>query len=120
MINIEALEKIAEIKTNEGNYILYLKEMYREKNNSYEYNNKVFICTWYNVELKEFFRSAYTNEETFIKYNYSVINTEFIQYIFDLVHACIKSYLGNDLSRIENINIFNNRFILNELKFKGE
>ena len=116
MINVNNLEKIAEIKTTEDNYILYLEKMYLKNNKEDDYNDKVFMIGWYNETEKRFHESAYTGAETLLKYDYTVINTIYIHDIFTLVNSVTASYFCNDKSKIKSIEYFNNRFILNEIK----
>ena len=112
------LEKIAIITTETDVYSVFLKEMYKEKNTSYEYNNNVFYILWYNETTGEYHTSDYTGQKAYIKYDYTMFDTSYTQYMFDVVNKCTKSYFSNDLGKIKNIEYLNNRFILNELKFK--
>jgi hypothetical protein len=117
MINIDNLQKIAEVKTTEDNYILYLEKMYLKDNTEYQENNKVFMIGWYNETEKRFHESAYTGAETLIKYDYTAIDTNYIHDIFTLVNRVTASYFSNNKSKIQEIKYFNNRFILNEIKY---
>lgn len=92
---------------------LYLKEMYK-KGEGFE--NCTFVCTWYNVTQKQWFKSAWTGEEAFLKYDKTSINIEYIQHIKTLVDRCINSYFCNGLQYIKSVEYVNNRFILNDIE----